>query len=644
MNPPTVSPNVQSFASGGAGSYISNAALNAQPGQSAYDTQSANGTTYVAPTSISADSLGGNSSALKVPNPAPYTNVGQPAYVTPPGGTTTNENGTVSVPQNDNTYAKTALENIIGKLGTEGDVTTQLQNEYGLAAKTTQATQDYNAYITAKQDLANQVSNIYRNSAGMNKEAVAEAVNNATRIGNENVSNLALQATLSQGLLTSAEKIITDKVNAQFQPLKDQEAALKDFITINNNDLTDSQKITLQAKLDQTKTDNASVQAATTDASKVLAQAHAPASEFSKIDKIVNSYKSGKISAQDASSQIEQVTSGYAPNPNIKTTTVTNADGSTSLVKIDGQGNVVGMTTINQAGNATGGNLPTVPMTATGAPDPTTQQQFLSSLPKEIATLVKGLADYQINPNSFTTRNYKGAANLTKSQILNLVMQYDPTYSEAQYAARASLQTNFASGKYSQNVNALNTAIGHLNDLATNFASLGNSGFTPFNWVKNTAAQTFGSGSITSAATNIQASVGELATVFKGSGATDQEISNLGTIGPNSSPAQAKSFIQTSINLLASRLQALTDTYTSGMGKPPATSFLSQTNVDRLEALKNQGYKVDIPGVYYTDASAYFKADSSNQDAFNKVHQENPNLTPAQTLQYTQYLQENGFI
>ena len=171
----------------------------------------------------------------------------------------------------------------------------------------------------------------------------------------------------------------------------------------------------------------------------------------------------------------------------------------------------------------------------------------------------------------------------------------------------------------SQNKNALNTAIGHLVDLTSNFQKLGNVGFTPANAAKNAIESTFGAGAITSAGTNINAAVGELASTFKSGGATDQEIKNLGTVNTNSSPEQAKAFTQTAINLLASRLSALTDTYTQGMGKPPTSSFLSPANISQLSTLKNQGYDVNIKGVNYTDKSAWQKYGGGTQDQWNSA-------------------------
>lgn len=278
--------------------------------------------------------------------------------------------------------------------------------------------------------------------------------------------------------------------------------------------------------------------------------------------------------------------------------------------------------------------IPTVGIRSDGTPDPSDQQSFLQTVPQQYRQLVANVANYQSNPTALSPK--------TKSQIEAWASQYDPTYDSKQYASRQALVTSFTSGKYSVNKNALNTAVGHLIDLDSNFAKLGNVGFTPFNYAKNATESTFGSPNVVTASTNINAAVGELASTFKTGGATDTEIKNIGSISPNSSPAQAKAFIQTGIQLLASRLQALQDTYASGMGKPPATNFLSPSNVAQLSKLKDAGYQVDIQGVPYTDPVAYATASPDNADELQSVRSQFPNLSPADALAQAQYNQSQG--
>lgn len=282
-------------------------------------------------------------------------------------------------------------------------------------------------------------------------------------------------------------------------------------------------------------------------------------------------------------------------------------------------------------GSGAGANAPSVSVTMNGDGTVNAAQQgaFLAQLPPDVATLVQGIANYSINPNAIPTKQYKGAAGLTQAQVLSLVSQYDPTYSESDYANRQALVKNFTSGTYSQNINALNTAVGHIADLTDNFSGLGNGGFTPGNAVKNTLASVFGSGAPGKAALNINAATGELAAVFKKSGATDTEISNLGTLNANSSPDQVKQYQEAASQLLASRLSALEDTYSAGMGKAPTKGFLSPDSQNALLKLQQQGLDIKVPELAKAPTvqlQTFHDADPDNAALIDSLVQADPTL------------------
>jgi len=296
------------------------------------------------------------------------------------------------------------------------------------------------------------------------------------------------------------------------------------------------------------------------------------------------------------------------------------------------------------ASQATGGNIPSLPqvnMTGDNVPSTQDQQTFLASLPGgatgQVATMVKGIADYSLNPSSFSTSARQSQGGLTQSQIVTMAKQYDPTFDQSQYANRQALIKNFQSGTYSKNVNSLNTAIGHLTDLSSNFDKLSNSGFTPYNALKNKVESAFGAGGITSAGTNISAVMGELASTFKGTGATDQEIKNLGTVDVNSSPEQIKSFIETATQLLSSRLDALNQTYESGMGKANDKGFLSPTASNNLLKLQQKGFDIQVPELAKNPTiilKTFNDSDPGNASLLQQLHQTMPNATPQEVVDF----------
>lgn len=288
-------------------------------------------------------------------------------------------------------------------------------------------------------------------------------------------------------------------------------------------------------------------------------------------------------------------------------------------------------------GPSTGAGTSSVTTDTQGNPNTAQQAAFLATLPPNIAAQVKAIANYKINPVTYPQRLTSGGTGLTRQQAITLAEQYDPNYDENQFTARAATMKSFESGTYSQNVTALNTAISHLNTLASLKTELGNVGFTPANVIKNATESALGVGTITANQLTMNAAVGEIAGAFKKSGATDTEIANLGTIDTNSSPEQIQSYIASASNLLSSRLDALNGTYSSSMGtEPPGGSFLSVQNQQSLLNLQKQGYKIDVPSLASSPVvklQSFYSSSKANASLIDQLIQADPSLAndPQQT-------------
>lgn len=295
-----------------------------------------------------------------------------------------------------------------------------------------------------------------------------------------------------------------------------------------------------------------------------------------------------------------------------------------------------------------GSQLPATQMTQSGLPDAAGQAQLLNSLPGgpngDLATQVKGLANYSLSPTDFTVRGLKGGVQYTRDQMVALATKYDPTYSDAQFPTRqAYLKSLQPGGAVGQKLVALNTASAHIATLANDVSQLGNANFAPYNYAKNTVLPIFGLGSTAGAKLDVGGVTGELATAFKAAGATDTEIKSLGTIDTNSTPADIQSYVTSATELLAGKLGAQTDGYVQTMGKAPSQPLLSPTATAALSTLKNQGYTIKVPGVDYTDPAAYIKSDPNAQANMDKARQQlqalNLPVTPENILQGAQNLQ-----
>lgn len=285
---------------------------------------------------------------------------------------------------------------------------------------------------------------------------------------------------------------------------------------------------------------------------------------------------------------------------------------------------------MDENGNVT---HPVVATDPTGKPVAADQVAFLAKLPPATATMVKNLADYQSDPKNLSIRNN------ARQNILALVHQYDPSYNEGNFTTVQAVRKDYTSGATAKNIQALNTSVNHLQDLAVNFKNLPNSDITKFNTIKDWFSANVGKGDVTKVVTDLNAVSGELAKTFKGTGATDQEVSNIEKgININSSPEQFKSFIEEATKLLGGRLNALNDAYATATGKPFERNFLGADTQNKLTQLKNSGFNIEVPGVLYTDPQAYVKFDPQGANNLKTVVSTYPNLSQADALQLAQSL------
>lgn len=318
--------------------------------------------------------------------------------------------------------------------------------------------------------------------------------------------------------------------------------------------------------------------------------------------------------------------------------------------KDDMQKNLIAMYTAgmtNADGSpATGGNsLPAVDVGPTGAPNPVAQAQFLAQFPPQVSSLIKGVADYNINPSSISTSKKQAMGGFTQSQILALASQYNPNFDEKSYATRAAMQKNITSGAYSQTITAANTLIQHLQKLQADYSKLGNTGVlgNVLNPVKNTEMNLMGSGATTAVDTDIAAVASEAAKIYKGTGsATDQEITDWQkSISPNATPDQMKAAITSITDLMGGKLSTLSDNYQSVMGQPGSFQILTDQNAKALQSLGIDPSTVDptYGNSPTLKLQTFAGASSDNAALLQQLSQVMPNATPDEIVQT---LQANG--
>lgn len=309
-----------------------------------------------------------------------------------------------------------------------------------------------------------------------------------------------------------------------------------------------------------------------------------------------------------------------------------------------------------QTNPQTGVTTPIVTAGADGTVDTNSQAAYLATLPPQYQALVQGIANGKIEPPS--ARTAQGA------KILAMVAQYDPTlkdgsggFDATKYQARLTMQRGLASTGPTSLGGAMkvaNTVIAHLKSfLDTSSKLTKNSQFTGINTLEtgvlgNIKAGVFGDTSMQSnqaqATTISKGLTDEMTKFFKGTGSTDvASIKDWGTsLNPNAPTGTLSGNVQGGLTLFSGQFNTFLQQYKDVMGKDANISqILQPETVATLSAFKNQGYQVDVPGVYYTDKAAYLSNGGSQESltsAYSALQAAGIPTTPDNILQAAQII------
>lgn len=196
---------------------------------------------------------------------------------------------------------------------------------------------------------------------------------------------------------------------------------------------------------------------------------------------------------------------------------------------------------------------------------------ILSQLDPLTRANVLGIVRYELNPKSLASiRGHR------REYLIGLARLVDPSFDMSQYPARAALRRDFTSGKGAQNLRSLNTAIGHLDSLRKAADGLDNASSQTWNKIINLTLSEVGDPRVVKFNTAMNAVAGEMATIFKNTSGTDQEIKSWREqLNSSQSPEQVHGAIAQLIDLMASRMEALSGQWTAGMGRPRDFRFLN---------------------------------------------------------------------
>jgi hypothetical protein len=241
-------------------------------------------------------------------------------------------------------------------------------------------------------------------------------------------------------------------------------------------------------------------------------------------------------------------------------------------------------------------NKPFVPPVdpATGAP--LTGDAMLKTLPPSKQALISSvLAGKQAIPTGAALKDpyWKGVI-----ETANLI---DPNFDTVNYNARANTRKDFTSGKAATQINAINTVVGHLHDLAAEGKNLGNTGMDWLNSIYNTLTP---GGSKRGVAINNfetlkEGVANELMRTWRQVGAgSEKEIEDWkATIGAAKSPQELQGAFKTVGGMLESKLDALDSQYKQGMGTDRVSAITpeSRKKLDALQGLEGAKTTVGAP-------------------------------------------------
>lgn len=233
---------------------------------------------------------------------------------------------------------------------------------------------------------------------------------------------------------------------------------------------------------------------------------------------------------------------------------------------------------------------PFVPPTdATGAP--VMGEALLKTLPDAKQKLVTAILEgRQALPSGAALKDpyWKG--------IIETANAIDPNFDTVNFNARANTRKDFTSGKAAGQINAINTVVGHLHDLADTGEKLGNFGLNWMNKIYN---------AITPGGTNRGVALNNFETLKEGvstelmrtwrqvGAGSEKEIEDWkAQLEATKSPEELRGAFKTIGGMLESKLNALDSQYKQGMGTDKISAITPESRA-KLDAL--QGVKAGAP-------------------------------------------------
>lgn len=143
------------------------------------------------------------------------------------------------------------ISSLLGVQATQGERTQDIFEEAGVAEKRALVTKLENEALTKDRAYQKQAEKIRQNAGGALDIGVQSQLGDLDRKRNSELADIAIQAKVAQGLYTDAVAIAEAKVKAEFEPLENQIKSLQNLYNLYQDDLTASEKLQAQAKIQE---------------------------------------------------------------------------------------------------------------------------------------------------------------------------------------------------------------------------------------------------------------------------------------------------------------------------------------------------------------------------------------------------------
>lgn len=194
------------------------------------------------------------------------------------------------------------IKSLIGLENNKGAETARLQDNQDIAGKTQAVNEINNKLLTASRGYDEQIKTLQKSGTGYNGGNEV-AIADLTRRKNEDLANLSIIKATTLGDLDTANTIVDQKLKAEFEPIEANIKNYEELYNLTSNDLTDSEKLTIQTQIDQKKQTAQNLYNAKQDAYKTALENGAPANVLAAI---------GSAATPEAA---QQAVGSYGQNP-----------------------------------------------------------------------------------------------------------------------------------------------------------------------------------------------------------------------------------------------------------------------------------------------------------------------------------------